>query len=617
MSNNMLSQLVSSFRDSDLRDLVSRDLSNSQLNEVVLDLDPQAVLEICIDLVDTDFDHHVVFDPFIRIHICNEDGSYVTTLRKDNGITMLSTIADSEERIFYAPRGHTLSMRKQSYNKEKREDFSLVWEEKIVINESYRHILKDSTVFLFEIVDTKGAEGIQDPWSEEDYNQIAWGFLKPFSRNSKCNVGEKLDDMKRCRLQLFKFQVNKMSVRRRAKQMKLWNNTNVPQVFLQYLRVNYIPVKSSLYVKIGPILLIDEKNDEDKEMIAFPLETATQIKKESLMNTNPNHKDKLFKRYHGQRCLIPDSLLHKVDVESPETLKFSPSGDYLAVATNASSVYIYNVENGKKSSTLMFHTDKITALVWCHDDKYLSSASMDGTIVIFELKGKWDEDNEMKLNTSPTILFSLMPNHSPISLEFVAIKHLEEDESSFSSFILSASNKTLKLWSINEERCVGDLNGGKAHHTAPITAVTKDDSNYRIYSADAKGFIIIWILSSKINLNTISGSDYEILHRIDGFRNLNGSSIRALDFSTVGGQKRLLVTTDDRSDRNLYMYDFACQSMVPFCSEIKMSRTSFSTAMFSPDGTLAVSGTRDGEIVYFDASSGVSLEVRCETTMQS
>ncbi len=601
----MLSQLVSSFRDSDLRDLVSKDLSNSHLNEVNLDLDPQAVLEICIDLVDTDFDHHVVFDPFIRIHVCNEDGRYITTLRKYNGIaTLLSTIADSEERIFYAPRGYTLLTRKQSYNK--REDLSLVWEEKIIINESYRHILKDSVVFLFEILDTKGSEGIQDPWSEEVYNQIAWGFLKPFSHHSKCNVGEKLDDMKRCRLQLFKYQANKISVRRRAKQMKLWNDTNVPQVFLQYLRVNHIPVKSSLYVEIGPTLIKDEKNEEDKEMIASPLETAAQIKKESLMNTNPKQKDKLFKRYQGQRCLIPDSLLHKVDVESPETLKFSPSGDYLAVATNT-SVYIYNVESGKKTSTLMFHTDKITALVWCHDDKYLSSASMDGTIVIFEL---WDEDNELELNTLPSILFTLIPNHSPISLEFVAVKHFEGDEPSFSSFILSASNKTLKLWNINEERFVGDLNGGKAHHAVTITAVTKDDSNNRIYSADANGCIIIWMLSSKINLNTICGSDYEILHRIDGFRNLNGSTIRALDFSTVGGQKRLLVTTDDRSDRKLCMYDFACQSMVPFCSEIKMSRKSFSTAFFSPDGTLAVSGTIDGEILFFDASSGVSLEVR-------
>lgn len=600
----LLQKIFNSFCKNQLHELRPPSLENIEKNEVAYDSTIQdEILEVRIDFIDNDFDHAVVLNPFIRVHICNEDGRYITALKKEKTETPFQT-ASNGRKIFNECRGHTLNIKRQNVDGNS-DGFTFLWEDQIVFNESYKSMLHQSTVFLFEILDAKSSKQLQSPLLDVDCKDIAWGFLKPFGHIGKCNISENLDDMKVCRLQLFKYKNNSLFIKHRAKQMDLWSDMNVPQVFLQYLRTNYAPIHQSLYIKVGPTKL-EDRNEDEKEQCDRSAEGKLQDNNNSFISSNSEHEGKLFMRELDQKCSIPDGLLYKLEANGSSTLKFSFSGDYLAIATYSLHICVYEVESDTPIFISHFHNDQITSIAWSDNDNCLSTASLDGTIAIYRLAEIFENGSLNPQNAHKIIVFPLLPPSVPVAIVFVSILDSEYEESNGLPFLISASDCSLKLWDISKERFGGELNGTE-HHLAPITAITRESSNLRIYSGDAQGSIIIWKLRNRVNLSSITGEDYDVLYRIDGLRNCNGRAIRSLALN-MAGERQLLVTSSSGKDNHLSVYDFTTQSLIPFCSESKMYKSSFSTAIFSPDGNLVLSGTNHGKIIIMD-SSGISNKV--------
>lgn len=70
------------------------------------------------------------------------------------------------------------------------------WNDKIVFNEKYKHIITESSVILFELVDFTGST--QPPVTSNDWHRLAWAFIRPVRSNGVTNTGKQM------RLQLYK-----------------------------------------------------------------------------------------------------------------------------------------------------------------------------------------------------------------------------------------------------------------------------------------------------------------------------------------------------------------------------------------------------------------------------
>ena len=431
-----------------LRNLKTSNIKDSEKMKVESNI-IDAVLEIAIDSIDKDFDHTIVRNPFIRIHICNEEsGRYVTAVKKEH--TPYTPKIFGKKKVFVESRGYTalsgvMEPKKVQETDSNEQDHIFIWEDQIVINASYKtHILDKSTIFLFEVLDAGNTNQVPSPEVDDGSSCIAWGFLKPIGRQGRCNVGESQNEMRRCRLQLFKYQINSMLIRHQARHMDLWPDLNVPKIFLQYLRRKHIPLESSLYIKVGPTQLDDTQEETPTDYNKLE-EGKSQENSISGTLRDPILEVKRFSRLPDEKCLIPDSLLHKLEIAGSVILKFSHSGDYLAIASKTYRFYIYDVERGKAIFTSsQCHGEEIVFLDWCYNDIHIFSAGLDGTIVIHKLGDHLDGHGSIDPNGIQRKIVSLPPPSCLTSMNILRL--LDSEEPNMCPFLIIASNCTLKMW---------------------------------------------------------------------------------------------------------------------------------------------------------------------------
>ena len=300
------------------------------------------------------------------------------------------------------------------------------WEEEIIIIEEYKRFLGPSSILLLEVMDCdpsafklrfRSSDNIIVSRScRDNARPVAWAFLKPFSRSGHFNVGlrekkgdESNDDSKKnirrtkrkCKLQLYRYQNDTWLVRERAKQLGLFIPDRVPQVFLQYLRKNKYPLDSSIAISVSPT---NFQNKDCGQSSQGQIKCDGEGKEKPIgeyldeitTNTSVNHmKDYGRKtRMSQEACLIPDVLLHRLDIGGmgASSLAFSNSGNFLAVASAkymASLGYplmIFDTNTGKRINSFMqMHHDTIVDLEWSILDTFLGSASVDGTIKIHKI----------------------------------------------------------------------------------------------------------------------------------------------------------------------------------------------------------------------------------------
>jgi hypothetical protein len=113
-----------------------------------------------------------------------------------------------------------------------------VWDEELVLNELYLHILKPKTLVFFEIIDfvtnIKALEVFPSGW-----NKIAWGFLRLIGADGLATTES------RARLQLYKYPRMLPKV-----------PPGIPEVFYCWKR-RWEKYPSTLYVKLGAYKPLD------------------------------------------------------------------------------------------------------------------------------------------------------------------------------------------------------------------------------------------------------------------------------------------------------------------------------------------------------------------------
>lgn len=610
-----------------LKDLKTQSLSSST-DKMHTDVDQNildALTEIRISCIDSDFDHTTVLNPVVCVHLCNEEtGQYFskTTLDIHDHDDTLRQI--DKKRTFPQCFGYVSPPKEvrcnPSLHDRSEENVSFIWDESIVMNGSYGHVLDGSSLFLFEVIDLRNTKFSQFDLDSNsaNYNRVAWGFLKPLGKNGRCNVSNSLDTLQRCRVQLCKYQHDSIFVWRQAKQMDLCSQSNVPNVFLQYLRWSHINIVPTLNIEVGPIMINMSTKKEPPGLIESDgdEERLRNADDSNLVKDEDHGQKKSYSRKQNEKCIVPESLDQRIHNIGAVILKFSHVGDHLAIATKSHSIHIYDIHERKLMYSSCFHEDEITALEWsCGRSLHLCSASMDGTIVLHELDKVINQGSMMK--GVPRVIFTYSSKF-PTRLEFISFhlnnehqKQKVEKSTYTSSLLISSCETSLRLWDTIEGVTKGEIGEMIEHHLVPITALSKDSSNGRIFSGDVSGCIIIWKPEIISTLESLCGNDYSILRRINYLYDANlKNGIQSLHFQSRS-KKVLLVTTKRQrkeGEGNIFSYDFSTQKIQSFCFEARMRRNVFTDAIFSPDGNYAIGGTQSGRIIFMEAS-GVTIKV--------
>jgi hypothetical protein len=153
-----------------------------------------------------------VLHPFVRVHIINMDTCMY--LKKDRSDTSAvynkescsqidkSKVIHKESANFLLPFStNFFDMRIKGQNQ-------CSWKESFVVNQPASHLLKESTVLLFEILECntslieKGSELV----TRELFYPVAWAYLRP--------LGTAHIHMSRTRLQLYRFKMNQKENRK-------------------------------------------------------------------------------------------------------------------------------------------------------------------------------------------------------------------------------------------------------------------------------------------------------------------------------------------------------------------------------------------------------------------
>ncbi len=582
-----------------LKDLNRYSSTDLQLHRTDDENIADAIVEIKIECLSRDFHHNTVLNPFVCVHLCDaETGQYLSKhLNIDNEAHPTSARGKGTFPYCFGYVAKAKEVRFDHSSQEEKSNenhVSFVWDESIIINGNYKHVLDGSSLFLFELLDMRSDEIKQgDMHGKEEvtrdkvdrYHHTAWGFLKPFGKDGRCNVGTDTqgNNLKRCRIQLYRYQHNSMFVRRQARQMNLCSKT-VPKVFLQYLRWSNVPIVPTLHIQVGPSIpsILDISNKQKMvNNITRSEDNQGQMQKKMTNEASENLRlvaeieskksQEAFVRQPHENCEIPDNLYRRIHKTCAVRLKFNHTGSWLAMATRSYSILIYEVyEGGDNVYLSCFHDDEVTSLAWSYDNLHLCSASMDGTIAVHEVGtltyGK--VNNNTMIRNVPKVIFTVTPSFLS-SIAFIPMKNVEEhvdfsETSSMNnipSFLVSANEKSLKIWNTNEGVMKGEIGGTIDHHLVQITALSKEDSSGRIFSGDASGCIIVWKPEATMTLDTLHSCNYTILRRILYLQDSTlNRGIESLHFQTsiASAKKTLLVTTTERkgTQNNIFFMIF-------------------------------------------------------------
>jgi len=451
--------------------------------------------------------------------------------------------------------------------------------------------------------------------SKREATHIMWGYLKPIGGNNDVNIGtrkiisdESKEDeivLKRCRLQLFKWQKDTWLVRRQAKRMGLYYH--VPKVYLQYLRKHYCMLDSSLYISIGPT-----PRELHSRRIKAPEQIREGEKKDEIPSYDVNSSINLirqFERLPEERCQIPDNILFRYDHKGALAASFSSTGEFLAVVSKSHQIHVLNLcTRETEYVSTRCHYEDIVDVVWSKNDSAICCASLDGTISIHlpqELATRQGSQFDTKCYD---VLYVEPPSH-PTSLSFFSVA------TNIPIIIVGLNDGAVGFYNLAREPYRMELLAGIRCHTKAVQAIEIDASNARIYTGDDNGKIVIWKTTSD---NPTSGMDFEVLLQLDTLRETAGNPIlylslyqshrSALKVNDANVTSRKLLITIEKEENCLYLYDLESHELASFGILTETKQSAFKVAKFSPDGRF-VFGAKDGKIELLD-SSGIQKKVR-------
>ena len=255
------------------------------------------------------------------------------------------------------------------------------------------------------------------------------------------------------------------------------------------------------------------------------------------------------------------------------SVAISPNGQYALVGSIDSTLKLWQVFTGQEVRTLRGHSAPVYAAAFSPDGRYAVSGGGD----------MYGSDNTLKLWEIPNGLEILTFQGHSREVTSVAI-------SPNGRYALSGSDdETLKLWDISSGQEVRTFKG----HSEGVTSVAFSPDGRTALSGSDDQTLKLWEVSSGLEILTFEGYLYDI---------------NSVVFSPDGRYGLSLSGRMNRGRNTLKLWDVSSgEAIRTFEGHYKFRCAAFSpdrSAVFSPDGSNALSVSYDGALRRWDVSIG-------------
>ncbi|XP_012982756.1 jouberin isoform X3 [Mesocricetus auratus] len=550
-------------------------------------LDDDLVMGVYIHRTDRLKSDFMISHPMVKIHVVDEyTGQYV---KKDDSGRPVSSYYEKDNVDYILP------IMTQPYDFKKLKSRLPEWEEQIIFNENFPYLLREfdespKVILFFEILDFLSMDEIKNNSEVQNqecgFRKIAWAFLKLLGANGNANINSKL------RLQLY------------YPPTKPRSQLNVVEVFEWWSKCPRNRYPSTLYVTVRGLKVPDCIKPSYRSMMALQEEKGTPVYCErhgetSSVDTEPGLEDSKevvkWKRLPGQACRIPNKHLFSLNAGERGCfcLDFSHNGRILATACASRDGYpiiLYEIPSGRFMRELCGHLNIIYDLDWSKDDRYLVTASSDGTARVWK--------NE--INSTST--FRVLPHPSFV---YTAKFH----PTTQNLVVTGCYDSIVRVWILDSKDDGILLVRQLDAHKSFVNSICFDEEGYHMYSGDCIGVIVVWDTYVKVTDLHHSVRHWTINKEIKETE-FRGVPISYLEVHPNG--KRLLIHTKDSTLRIMDLRILAARKFVGAANYREKIHSTL-----TPCGSFLFSGSEDGIVYVWNPETGEQVAMYSDLPFKS
>lgn len=325
--------------------------------------------------------------------------------------------------------------------------------------------MRPNVVFLFEILECNPIRHMQSEEDRKKLNRdmmypVAWAFLRP--------VGQANIHMSRQRLQLFRYKQkgqNSFKGKLDAKTPEVvaelaWNHKEKYPSFLE-IDLTFCNRTDNTIVRKHFSRAPWER--EIATQAYHDTDTAKIFEAHAPKETTADdmRKQRTWEKFLDVDSVLPNKLHCKFDTEAQGCyrIKFSPSGRLIAMACTMENpnsktlIKIADVVSGKLEYVLRGHHDLVHDLSWSASDRYLASASADGSVKIWNLEASDSQADRFEyLENEKTYLKAVLVHPS-----YVYAAQFEQSSTDYELVVATACfDGKVRLWRCETSRMMGN-----------------------------------------------------------------------------------------------------------------------------------------------------------------
>ncbi|KAM5325634.1 jouberin isoform 2-T3 [Glossophaga mutica] len=550
-------------------------------------LDDDLVLGVYIHRTDRLKSDFLISHPMVKIHVVDENtGQYV---KKDDSERPVSSFFEKDNVDYILP------IMTQPYDFKQLKSRLPEWEEQIIFNENFPYLLRDfdespKVILFFEILDFLSMDEIRNNSEvrnrECGFRKIAWAFLKLLGANGNVNINSKL------RLQLY------------YPPTKSRSHLDVVEVFEWWSKCPRNRYPSTLYVTVRGLKIPECVKPSYRPAMALQEEKSKPAycehhNESSSADTEPGLEDSKevvrWNRLPGQACRIPNKHLFSLNAGERGCfcLSFSHNGRILAAACASRDGYpiiLYEIPSGRFLRELCGHLNIIYDLCWSEDDRYILTASADGTARIW--KNEINNTNTFRVLPHPCFVYTA--KFHPAVKELV---------------VTGCYDSVIRIWKVDMKEDFAILIRQFDTHKSFINSLCFDIEGHHMYSGDCTGVIVVWNTYVKVNDVQHSVRHWSVNKEIKESE-FKGIPINYLEVHPNG--KRLLIHTKDSTLRIMDLRILAARKFVGAANYREKIHSTL-----TPCGTFLFAGSEDGIAYVWNPETGEQVAVYSDLPFKS
>ncbi|XP_036104343.1 jouberin isoform X3 [Molossus molossus] len=550
-------------------------------------LDDDLVLGVYIHRTDRLKSDFMISHPMVKIHVVDEiTGQYV---KKQNSKRPVSSYFEKDNVDYILP------IMTQPYDFKQLKSRLPEWEEQIIFNENFSYLLRDvdespKVILFFEILDFLSLDEIRNNSEIQNqecgFRKIAWAFLKLLGANGNVNINSKL------RLQLY------------YPPTKPRSRVNVIEVFEWWSKCPRNRYPSTLYVTVRGLKVPECIKPSYRTVMALQEEKGKpecceHHQESSSLDTEPGLEDSKevvkWKRLPGQACRIPNKHLFSLNAGERGCfcLSFSHNGRILAAACASRDGYpiiLYEIPSGRFMRELCGHLNIIYDLCWSKDDRYILTASSDGTARIW--RNEINNTNAFRVLPHPCFVYTA--KFHPAVKELV---------------VTGCYDSMIRVWHVDMKEDPAMLIRQLDTHKSFINSLCFDIEGHHMYSGDCMGVIVVWNTYVKVSDVQHSVRHWSVNKEIKESE-FKGIPVSYLEVHPNG--KRLLIHTKDSTLRIMDLRILAARKFVGAANYREKIHSTL-----TPCGTFLFAGSEDGAAYVWNPETGEQVAMYSDLPFKS